>query len=265
MLHSEARNPRFITLLAYALWSFPLGYILVLGMLYNLPLAKMVSIFFSFYYIAHSALAVFTGFALYHMRPYAWHFYVFHSIVMIGAQFVIAYRYGENNVVEIPLVLVNFTALVILFLLKLELRVPYFSPKIAWWESDPRYKISVPVAMTCSDHFYSGDIMDISASGCFIKTKDPLKVDQTIQIKFSLFDHKFECGGKVVWRTESGVTHPKGVGVRFANIDKQTQMDLRETVKKLKNLSRRFKDIRVEEKTSNMERKVQELLSQRKG
>lgn len=264
MLHSEARNPRFINFLAYVLWSFPLTYIVMLGAFYNLPMARMASIVFSFYYIAHSVLAVFTGFALHRMRPYAWHFYVFHSFAMAVAQFVVAYRYGENHVVEIPLAFVNICILGLLLFLKKELRVPYFSPKIAWWESDPRYKISVPAQMTCSDHFYKGDIMDISSSGCFIKTKDPLKVDQVIQIKFALFDHKFDCHGRVVWRTESGVTHPKGVGVKFTSLDKKVQGELRDTVKKLKSLSRKFKDIRAEEKTATIERKVQALVSQRK-
>jgi hypothetical protein len=60
------------------------------------------------------------------------------------------------------------------------------------------------------------------------------------------------------------VTHPKGVGVRFTTLDKQVQSDLRETVRKLKSLSRKFKDIRTEEKAANMERKVQALVSQRK-
>jgi Tfp pilus assembly protein PilZ len=265
MLQSEARNPRFVNFLAYMLWSFPVTYIMVLGTFYNLPLARLAAIFFSFYYIAHSLLAVFTGFALFRMRPYSWHFYFFHSFVMLVAQFVVAYRYAENHVVEIPLALISLVIIGLLYFLKLELRVPYFSPKIAWWESDPRYKISVPSEMTCADHLYRGDILDVSSSGCFIKTKDPLKVDQVIHIKFSLFDHKFDCSGRVVWRTETGVTHPKGVGVRFTGLEKQVQTDLRETVKKLKSLSKRYKDIRTEEKASTIERKVQDLISQRKG
>jgi Tfp pilus assembly protein PilZ len=265
MRQSEALNPRFVNYLAYVLWSFPFTYILVLGTFYNLPLSRMLSIFFSFYYIAHSLLAVFTGFALFRMRPYAWHFFVFHSFVMFVAQFVVAYRYAENHIVEIPLALISMVIVALVLFLKLELRVPYFSPKIAWWESDPRYKISVPAQMTSADHFYRGDIMDISSSGCFIKSKEPLKVDQKILVKFSLFDTKFECNGRVVWRTESGVTHPKGVGVRFMEMDKPMQVELRETVKKLKSLSKRFKDIRVEEKTTTFEKKVQALISQRKS
>jgi Tfp pilus assembly protein PilZ len=265
MLHSEARNPRFVNILAYILLSFPVSYILVLGSFHNLTASKMAAIVFSFYYILHSIFAVFTGLALKKMKPFAWHFYVFHSFVMIVAQFVITYRYSEAHIREIPLSLICVTILGLLVFLKLELRVPYFSPKIAWWESDPRYKISVPVEMASADHFYKGDIMDISYTGCFIKTKDPLKVDQSILIKFSLFDHKFECNGKVVWRTESGVTHPKGVGIKFNSISKQSQADLKDTVKKLKSLSRKFKDIRAEEKTNSIERKVKALAAQKKA
>lgn len=265
MFQSEARNPRLITYLAYVMWSFPLSYALLMGSFYNLPLARIMAIIFSFVYIVHSIFAIFTGFALYRLRPYAWHFYVFHSVLMIGEQFYVTYRYAQNNVREIPLIFMCLSIVAVLMLLKKELRVPYFSPKIAWWESDPRYKISVPAQMTAPDHHYKGDIMDISASGCFIKTKDPLKVDQEIQIKFSLFDHKFDCHGRVVWRTESGVTHPKGVGVRFVGLPKPVQADLRETVKKLRNLSRRYQTIRAEEKAATVERKVQALISQRKG
>lgn len=262
---SEARNPRTINFLAYALWSFPFTYVLLMGTFYNLRLVDTFTIFISPYNLIHSLLAVFTGFALYRMRPYAWHFYVFHSILMLFEQFYVGLRYGNSNLLAVPLAFTSFVILGALYALKLELRVPYFSPKIAWWESDPRYKISVPVEMTCSDHYYRGDIMDISASGCFIKTKDPVKVDQVVQIKFSLFDHKFECSGRVVWRTESGVTHPKGVGVRFLGLEKQMHADLRDIVKKLKTLSLKYKNLRAEEKAASMERKVQALISQRKG
>jgi len=265
MIRSEARNPRYVNFLSYFLWSFPITYILILGTFYNLTLSKVASILFSFYYVAHSIFAVATGFALYRMKGFAWHFYCFHSFAMFVAQFVVAYRYAENHIVEVPLVLISLVNLGLLIFLKLELRVPYFSPKIAWWESDPRYKISVPAEMTSSDHFYKGDIMDISSTGCFIKTKDPIKVDQPIKIKFSLFDRQFECSGRVVWRTETGVTHPKGVGIKFSVMEKREQLQLKDTVKKLKRLSRRLKDLRTEEKASTMERKVQALLSDRKS
>jgi hypothetical protein len=262
---SEARNPRVINFLAYVLWSFPFTYVLLLQTFYSLNLEDVFTIFFSLYNLVHSVIAIATGFALYRMKPYAWHIYCFHSFVMIVEQFYVGFRFGHSPILAVPLAFTTASILGALYVLKSELRVPYYSPKIAWWESDPRYKISVPTQMTCTDHSYRGDIMDVSASGCFIKTKDPIKVDQIVQIKFSLFDHKFECNGRVVWRTESGVTHPKGVGVRFVGLEKEVYSDLRDTVKKLRSLSRKYKDLRSEEKAATMERKVQALISQRKN
>ena len=262
---SEALNPRLINIFSYALWSFPISYALVLGTVYNLPIPKVFHLVFSFVYVTHAVIAVGTGLALYYMKPFAWHLFVFHSVIMQAEQFYVAYRHAENHVVEIPLALMSMTIVTAVILLKLELRVPYYNPRIAWWESDPRYRISVPAEMTYADHFYKGEIMDISASGCFVKTKESLRVDQELQIKFCLFEQQFDCLGKVVWRTESGVTHPKGVGVRFLRMSKPVYIDLRSTVKKLRKLSRRFKTLRNEEKISKIEEIVEALLQQRKS
>jgi Tfp pilus assembly protein PilZ len=265
MPKSEALNPRVINFFSYLLWSFPITNVLALGAFYNLPLPKMAAILFSVFYIVHAAIAIGTGFALYHMKPYAWHLFVFHCLLMVVEQFYVALTMAENYHVEIPLTFACIVIVACLFLLTLELRVPYFNPRIAWWESDPRYKISVPAQMTAADHFYHGEIMDISAGGCFIKLKETLKTEQLIQVKFALFDQKFDCSGKIVWRTDSGVTHPKGVGVKFYGLEKKNQIALRETVKKLKSLSKKYRRLRKEERASTMEQKVESLLSQRKG
>ena len=107
MPHSEARNPRFITALAYLLWSFPLTYILVIGSFYNLDAHLTMKIFFSFYYIAHSVLAVATGIMLNRMRPYAWHFFLFHSFLLVVEQVVLAVGYAENHIPQIPMALAH--------------------------------------------------------------------------------------------------------------------------------------------------------------
>lgn len=264
MPRSEAINPKTINFFSYVLWSFPLTYIFLLASLYNLPTEKMVRIAFSVYYIVHSLIAVGTGLALYRMRPYAWHLFLFHSFLLAVEQVYVAYALAENYHVGVPLVFSLLVITLAIWMLKLELRVPYFSPKIAWWESDPRYKISVPVQVTSQDHYHEGEIMDISVGGCFIKTNAPLRTEEVIQVKFALFDHHFTCTGRVVWRTESAVTHPKGVGVRFVAIDKRLYSDLKSTVKKLRSLSQKIQRQRREEKVLSFERKVENLLADRK-
>jgi uncharacterized protein (TIGR02266 family) len=262
---SETINPRLINFYAYTLFTFPFTYILVIAALYNLPLEKIVTIFFSIYYLVHSFIAVFTGWGLYNMRPYAWHAFVFHALLMMIEQFYLAYVHAENYHPEIPLMFALALIFTTILFLKYELRVPYFSPRIAWWESDPRYKISVPVKMSEQDRFFEGEIMDISAGGCFIKTKAPLKTDEVVNVTFSLFEHQFHCAGKVVWRTESAVTHPKGVGIKFLNLPRKVQAELRTTVKKLKKLSTKYQKQRREERVETFAKKVENLLTQKKN
>jgi uncharacterized protein (TIGR02266 family) len=261
---SETVNPRAINFMAYALFSFPLTYILVIGAFYNLPWDKIGRIFFSVYYIVHSLIAIFAGWSLHKMKPFAWHLFLFHAFLLSVEQCYLAYFYAENYHVGIPLAFSQLMILVAVLFLKSELRVPYFSPRIAWWESDPRYKISVPVHMTSQNHYHEGEIMDISSGGCFIKSKAPLLTDDVVNVSFALFDHQFTCAGKIVWRTESAVTHPKGVGIKFLNLSKQTQAELKRTVKKLKKLSSKFQKQRKEERASSFQQKVENLVSQKK-
>jgi len=265
MSYSNAINPKAINLIAYAHLAFPFAYVMALGAFYNLPLTKMMEILFSFVYLAHSVLAVFIGWSLLRMRPYAWHIFVLHCALLVAEQFYVTLKYAENYYIEIPLIFSLSLIMLVFFIVKMELRVPYFNPKIAWWESDPRYKISVPTNMSSQDHLYHGEIMDISTHGCFIKSKAPLKADQIIHVKFSLFDLQFSCDGKIVWQTEGAVTHPKGVGVRFLNLERKNQNILRDTVKKLKNLSMKYKNIRKEEKATSIERKIETLMAAQKN
>lgn len=126
-----------------------------------------------------------------------------------------------------------------LFFVTREVRVPYFTPRIRWWESDPRYKLSIQTKILKQDKtVYEGEIMDISRSGCFIKTHFYFPPDEKITLDFSLFERVIKCHGRVIWQTESTVTHPKGVGVKFEDLDKETISALKQGTDKLRKLAR---------------------------
>lgn len=253
-------SPRLIHLVAWLILSTPVTYIILLGALYNLPLVKIGKIFFSFIYWAHSLIAIFSGWSLLKMKPYAWHSFFVLCILMLAEQIYIAYSLAENYFVPFPLVTAITVIMVLFYLVTSELRVPYFSPRIAWWESDPRYKISVPSQITTPDHLYDGEIMDISAGGCFVKTKASLYPDQIIHLRFSLFEKNLGYSGRIVWKTESTVTLPKGVGIKFLGMNRTEQSELRATVKKLRKLSDKFKRDRREERAISVQQKIENLL-----
>jgi hypothetical protein len=253
-------SPQLINLVSYLLFSMPLTYIIFLGAFYNLPIAKLAQIFFGFVYIFHSLFSVFVGWSLHKMRPYAWHVFFALMLIMLVEQFYVALFLAENHFVFFALSIAVSLILALLFLVKAELRVPYFSPRIAWWESDPRYKISLPTQITTPDHLFDGEIMDISVGGCFIKTKAILIPDQIIHLRFNLFENNFGYSGRVVWKTEATVTLPRGIGVKFIGIQKHEQHDLKATVRKLRNLSNNFQQQRREERALLIQKKIENLL-----
>jgi Tfp pilus assembly protein PilZ len=123
-------------------------------------------------------------------------------------------------------------------------RVPYFFPKIRWWESDPRYKLSVPAKIFHSKgSALDGEIMDLSIGGCFIKSNESLALEENVKIEFSLFEQKYFCEGVVVWQTASTVTHPKGIGVKFKLHEKVLLNHLKIATKKLKTLSKTYSEL----------------------
>lgn len=256
MTNSAVTKSRVLKAIIYLHWAAPVGYIIALAALYNLNWTTAVDILFSVYYIARSVLNIWVGWVLYQSKPWAWHVYLINALLMVAEQFYCGIMISDTHLV-FPSIIVAITAISIaVFLVKIEFRVPYFSPQIAWWESDPRYRISVPVQLTSKDNFYTGEIMDMSSTGCFVKTKAVFAIDDIISLRFSIFEKDFFCKGKVVWSAEAALTHPRGIGARFFDMPKEEHALLKETVKKLRGVSKKLRLERREEKVSSFEQKV---------
>lgn len=256
MAKSQAVHSRLLKAFIYLHWFFPLGYIIVLTALYNFPASKSLGVFFDPYFLARSGFAVWLGWLLHRSKPWAWHVFVLHSILIIVEQIYVGIYLAENNTPWVSVLLASTCVLIGLVLVKFEFRVPYYSPKIAWWEADPRYKISVPVEIVQKESQFEAEILDISASGCFVKISDHLPIDETLTLKFSLFEDEYDLNGATVWHAESALTHPRGVGIRFQKLDKSEYTRLKKTVRKLHYLSQKLRRVRKEEKASVIEAKI---------
>lgn len=256
MTNSAVTKSRILKAIIYLHWAAPVGYIIGLAAFYNLQWSVASTVMLNFYYIARSGFNIWVGWVLYQSKPWAWHVYLINAALMIVEQFYFGFFLADTHLVY-PSIIAALTVIGIgVFLVKIEFRVPYFSPQIAWWESDPRYRIGVPAQLTFKENFHTGEIMDISATGCFIKTKANFSIEDTISLRFSIFEKEFACKGKIVWNTESALYHPKGIGVRFDDLPKEEFLQLKETVKKLRGVSKKLRQERREEKVSKFEQKI---------
>src|SRR5262249_10338754 len=114
-------------------------------------------------------------------------------------------------------------------------RVPYSFPRIPWWDRDPAYRFSVAAVVSfqrCEP--VDGEVLDLSVCGCFVKCRAEIYQDESVKVEFAALGQELKFQGTVVWRTQSTVTHPKGVGVKFTVMDRKDRRMLRNITKKLK-------------------------------
>jgi hypothetical protein len=140
-------------------------------------------------------------------------------------------------------------------------RVPWFLPRIRWWESNPRYRLAVPVSLrrNGTDAALEGEILDLSMGGCFVRIRQELTQDEAVSLRFTVFGQAFDFQGTVVWRTQSTVTHPKGVGIKFAPLQRPQRRVMRAVTARLKQISTFYRTSRYLMNQEDFHRRMQEL------
>lgn len=135
------------------------------------------------------------------------------------------------------------------FILIPNLRKIYFNPKIRWWESRPRFKISTEVKLHSNNGMYNGRMLNFSDGGLFLENSKPLKQDEIYQLEFEIRGINFNLLGKVV----HGNVEKCSYGIQFhelniiqkkelENLSDQLLKDKVEEVRVLKPWQEDFKD-----------------------
>ena len=191
------------------------------------------------------------------MRRWSWHWFVAAQILVTyeNALFVVNYATSHHRALAFLLSLV--LQICLYFRVSQEVRVPYFFPRIRWWESNPRYRLAFSVTVNRSTGpVQVGEVLDLSTSGCFIKLRNDLAEDETVSLTGKLYGYEMKCDGVVVWISQSTVTSPKGVGVKFTDLSREQKKAFRGMVKKIKKIStlyRRYRYWNPDEFTKRLE------------
>jgi hypothetical protein len=228
---------RFLKAVAYMYLAFPVTYLGYATVLFNISPERSWKILFSFSYWLLSLSGIAVGYGFKEMTRWAWNIFLLNSLLVAYANALICMRYSESNNPFLAFTASIGILVVLIFRLAKEIRVPYFLPKIRWWESNPRYKLVVPARVERADSGFEGEILDISMGGCFIKSRMDLTQNERISARFTLFGEALEISGIVVWRSQSSVTHPKGVGIKFDALDKIQRKVMKAAVQHLRRIN----------------------------
>ncbi len=242
--------------------AFPLVYLVVAALLFDIPARSCVRILLSPLYYLLCFWAVCAGYGLWEMRRWGWHVFLFSNILIVYGNAVLASDYGTSHHKIFAFVISLGILALIIFRLGREIRVPYFLPRIRWWESNPRYRLTVPVAIQRQGGApLTGDILDLSMGGCFVKLRTELLQDELLTLDFKVFDAPFLLQGNVVWRTHSTVTHPKGIGVKFAPLGRPERRLLRAVIHRLKKIANLYNSARYLMSPEELAQRITELRS----
>jgi hypothetical protein len=258
---------RFLKSVALFYMAFPMAYLFVTAMVFDMPVNSCVQLLLSPFYYVVSLIAVIAGYGLWEMYRWSWYLYIA-SNVFIGYQTALVMnQFSESHHKVLGFVISLIAIVGIAMRVSREVRVPYFFPKIRWWESNPRYRLAVQseIVRTVTGNAVIGEILDLSLGGCFIKLRADLKSDEPVTLKFEVFKLPVEVQGVVVWRSESTVTHPKGVGIKFSTLERSEKRALRLIAKRLRAIANFYRTSRYLLSQEDFLKKLQEIEGQEFG
>jgi len=99
----------------------------------------------------------------------------------------------------------------------------------------PRLEFDVEIHYRSAQEFMSAYSRNISGGGIFVRTPQPLALNQRVRLRFTLpgVPHRFEVNGIVVWSNpgSSRSSLPSGMGIKLVDLDPQSRGIIAEFVK----------------------------------
>ncbi len=241
---------------------FPLLYIILVATSFNIPISGCARLLLSPMYYLVTGVAVLTGYGFWEMQRWSWYvFWAAQGLIAYGNA-IIASEYAESH----HRLFIFIVSLVMQGVLGLrvgrEILVPYFFPRIRWWENNPRYKLSVPVSVRRqSGESTSAEVLDLSVVGCFLKSRVISTVGEKINLEFQMYGQTIQVSGTVVWDAMSTVTHPKGIGVIFDQTSRDQRKLLRAVYARMNRIASIYRKYRYWMEPIEFEKILSELES----
>jgi hypothetical protein len=155
----------------------------------NLPLIGRISIVQRLAPLDWAVLALYLACAasIFSVKRWGWYAFMLASLALVADNAYVAFlrhdRYGVFLVLAYDLVLTLAAG----FFFRRKVIAPYFNPRMRWWETQPRYQALSYLLLGSGESRFSANIVDISASGCFILSDRELRVGEVLPAEIHCF------------------------------------------------------------------------------
>ncbi len=202
------------------------------------------------------------AYGLWDLKRWSWPMLVFSQLLIFYQNLLLLVEFSHSPHPWLALLFSGLIQAIFLFQVSQEIRVPYFFPRIHWWENNSRYSLAIPVALlpetSLTKPLLASTILDLSPQGCFIKTREDLPLNQVVQLRFTYAGLPIQCKGLIVWITATTVTRPAGIGVKFFLLSSENRKALKLIHRRLKKLALFYRQFRYlytpEEFLKNLEK-----------
>lgn len=215
---------------------FPLFYLIFASFIFDLSSKGILSVVLSPLFYLASFFWIVTGVGLRQMKQWAWYTFVAAQIFISYLNALNLVQYSESQYKGWAFVLTLLIQAFIYIAVSRELRVPFLFPKIRWWESGLAGMHHLPVEIfhsASATGVSPGQLLDMNPKGCFLKSPLDFEPFEKIKIRIVGHGHEVDVSGMIVWNAKSTVTHPKGIGIKFLELDRTKR-------RKIKVITKRF-------------------------
>ncbi len=164
---------------------------------------------------------------LYRVRLWAWYYFIFHSVGMFvlsmfgSGQFRLSYATFINAIFLLPIGV---------FISK-SIRVPYFNPRVRWWEQSARFLHDVKIRINGK----ASQTYDLSEDGAFIKDDNAggLSIGELLPVELDLGTTVISCHADIRWINLKSTKYPVGYGIKFEKIGGKDRLSIRNYIQRI--------------------------------
>lgn len=231
------KRPLSIVIITIVYFFEPVGNLLQASVVNNLPFFGEYGILSRLLWTDWVILGLFPVVAvgIYKVRRWGWYLFICFSVLLISYNLIVYYflnpHYSLETILFFILIITGMSA----FFLRKHVYAPYFNPRLRWWETAARYRVTLNTTILTSDGAKECNTLDISETGCFVNDKAELTEGSHVWLKINCKETEIRCFGKVVRKTG-----PKekcaGYGIMFQDISKETKEKVRHLIWSLERL-----------------------------
>ncbi|RPJ09368.1 MAG: PilZ domain-containing protein, partial [Spirochaetaceae bacterium] len=229
------KKPAVITIITLCFLFAPMAIIMQAAVFTNTPVIGPYNIFQKLAATDWMVIFIYSisAAAVYSVKKWGWYVYIICAAALVSYNTIVFILRPQYSVfIMILFNLALFSVAGIFF--RRTVIAPYFNPVLRWWQQPSRFRInlSMQVGDGIGGKPSTCDIIDISASGAFAVSPEPLKQNVNYHLVIKCLRHTASLQGQVV--RAASFHGRQGYGIRFLEHNVAVRKELETMFRDLK-------------------------------